>query len=105
MFSLSPEEWIAIGLSLRIATVATLVTLPLGVATALLLARGRFPGRSLIDGLVHLPLILPPVVTGFALLLLFGRRGPIGSLLADMGIVLAFRWTGAVLAASAAAPR
>jgi molybdate transport system permease protein len=100
MFSPSPDEWIAIGLSLRIATVATLVTLPLGIATALLLARGRFPGRSLVDGLVHLPLVLPPVVTGFALLLLFGRRGPIGALLADMGIVLAFRWTGAVLAAA-----
>jgi molybdate transport system permease protein len=100
MFSLSPDEWIAIGLSLRIATVATLVSLPFGMATALLLARGRFPGKSLIDGLVHLPLVLPPVVTGFALLLLFGRRGPIGALLADMGIVLAFRWTGAVLAAA-----
>jgi molybdate transport system permease protein len=99
MFSLSPEEWVAIGLSLRIASVATLLSLPLAVATALLLARGRFPGRSLIDGLVHLPLILPPVVTGFALLLLFGRRGPIGSVLAEMGIVVAFRWTGAALAA------
>jgi molybdate transport system permease protein len=100
MFSLSPDEWIAICLSLRIATVATLVSLPFGIATALLLARGRFPGKSLIDGLVHLPLVLPPVVTGFALLLLFGRRGPIGALLSDMGIVLAFRWTGAVLAAA-----
>jgi molybdate transport system permease protein len=100
MFSLSPDEWIAVGLSLQIATVATLVSLPFGIATALLLARGRFPGKSLIDGLVHLPLVLPPVVTGFALLLLFGRRGPIGALLADMGIVLAFRWTGAVLAAA-----
>jgi molybdate transport system permease protein len=99
MFSLSPEEWVAIGLSLRIASVATLLSLPLAVATALLLARGRFPGRSLIDGVVHLPLILPPVVTGFALLLLFGRRGPIGSVLAEMGIVVAFRWTGAALAA------
>jgi molybdate transport system permease protein len=99
MFSLSPEEWVAIGLSLRIASVATLLSLPLAVVTALLLARGRFPGRSLIDGVVHLPLILPPVVTGFALLLLFGRRGPIGSVLAEMGIVVAFRWTGAALAA------
>jgi len=99
MFSLSLEEWVAIGLSLRIASVATLLSLPLAVATALLLARGRFPGRSLIDGVVHLPLILPPVVTGFALLLLFGRRGPIGSVLAEMGIVVAFRWTGAALAA------
>ena len=79
MFSLSPEEWVAIGLSLRIASVATLLSLPLAVATALLLARGRFPGRSLIDGVVHLPLILPPVVTGFALLLLFGPRGLLGS--------------------------
>jgi molybdate transport system permease protein len=100
MFSLSDEEWIAIGLSLRIATFATLISLPLGILTALLLARARFPGKGLIDGLVHLPLVLPPVVTGFALLLLFGRRGPIGSVLAEMGIVLAFRWTGAVLAAA-----
>jgi molybdate transport system permease protein len=100
MFALSADEWTAIGLSLRIATVATLVSLPFGVAAALLLARGRFPGKSLLDGLVHLPLVLPPVVTGFALLLLFGRRGPIGSLLAELGIVLAFRWTGAVLAAA-----
>jgi molybdate transport system permease protein len=100
MFALSADEWTAIGLSLRIATVATLVSLPFGVAAALLLARGSFPGKSLLDGLVHLPLVLPPVVTGFALLLLFGRRGPIGSLLAEMGIVLAFRWTGAVLAAA-----
>jgi molybdate transport system permease protein len=100
MFTLSADEWTAIGLSLRIATVATLVSLPFGVAAALLLARGSFPGKSLLDGLVHLPLVLPPVVTGFALLLLFGRRGPIGSLLAEMGIVLAFRWTGAVLAAA-----
>src|SRR3954467_2797509 len=100
MFSLSQDEWIAIGFSLRIATVATPVSWPVGIATALLLARGRFPGKSLLDGLVHLPLVLPPVVTGFALLLLFGRRGPIGSLVAQMGIVLAFRWTGAVLAAA-----
>jgi molybdate transport system permease protein len=100
MFALSADEWTAIGLSLRIATVATLVSLPFGVAAALLLARGTFPGKSLFDGLVHLPLVLPPVVTGFALLLLFGRRGPIGSLLGEMGIVLAFRWTGAVLAAA-----
>jgi molybdate transport system permease protein len=100
MFALSADEWTAIGLSLRIATVATLVSLPFGVAAALLLARGSFPGKSLLDGLVHLPLVLPPVVTGFALLLLFGRRGPIGWLLAEMGIVLAFRWTGAVLAAA-----
>jgi molybdate transport system permease protein len=100
MFSLSQDEWLAIGLSLRIATLATLISLPLGVVTAVVLARGRFPGKALLDGLVHLPLVLPPVVTGFLLLLLFGRRGPIGALLAEMGIVLAFRWTGAVLAAA-----
>jgi molybdate transport system permease protein len=99
MFSLSPDEWLAIGLSLRIAAVATLVSLPLGIVTALVLARGRFPGKSLLDGLVHLPLVMPPVVIGFALLLLFGRRGPLGAPLADMGIVFAFRWTGAALAA------
>jgi molybdate transport system permease protein len=97
--SLTPEEWTAIGLSLRVATVATLASLPLGILTALLLARGRFPGKSLLDALVHLPLVLPPVVTGYALLVLFGRRGPIGAWLeSTFGIVLAFRWTGAALA-------
>lgn len=86
-------------LSIRVAGWATLLSLPLGIATALLLARRRFWGRELLNGLVHLPLILPPVVTGYMLLLLFGRRGPIGSLLEEtFGIVLAFRWTGAVLA-------
>jgi len=97
--SLTPEEWTAIGLSLRVATVATLASLPLGILTALLLARGRFPGKSLVDALVHLPLVLPPVVTGYGLLVLFGRRGPIGAWLeSTFGIVLAFRWTGAALA-------
>ena len=96
---LSREEWIAIELSLRVASVATLASLPLGIATALLLARGRFAGKTLLDGLVHLPLVLPPVVTGYALLLLFGRKGPIGGLLEHaFGIVLSFRWTGAALA-------
>ncbi|GAC1335228.1 MAG: molybdate ABC transporter permease subunit [Beijerinckiaceae bacterium] len=99
MFSLSQEEWVAIGLSLRIASAATLASLPFGILTALLLARGRFPGKSVLDAVVHLPLVLPPVVTGFVLLLLFGRRGPLGAFLADhMGIVFAFRWTGAALA-------
>jgi molybdate transport system permease protein len=97
--SLSPEEWVAIELSLRVAAVATLASLPFGIATALLLARGRFPGKTLLDGLVHLPLVLPPVVTGYVLLILFGRRGPIGAFLAEhFGIVLSFRWTGAALA-------
>ena len=97
--SLSPEEWTAVRLSLRVAIVATLVSLPLGITIALILARGRFWGLSLLNGLVLLPLILPPVVTGYILLILFGRRGPIGSFLADnFGIVFSFRWTGAALA-------
>ena len=96
---LSAEEWTAIELSLRVACVATLGSLPLGVLAALALARGRFPGKIWLDALVHLPLVLPPVVTGYALLLLFGRRGPIGSWLHEtFGIVLSFRWTGAALA-------
>jgi molybdate transport system permease protein len=97
--TLSPEEWTAVKLSLRVATVATLVSLPIGVAVAVLLARGRFWGLTLLNGVVLLPLILPPVVTGYILLILFGRRGPIGSFLAEnLGIVFSFRWTGAALA-------
>ena len=100
MFELSPEEWTAIRLSLKIAAVATLVALPLAIATAYALARAEFRGKSLVDALVHLPLVMPPVVTGFALLLLFGRRGPIGAFLAEhFGVVFSFRWTGAALAA------
>jgi molybdate transport system permease protein len=96
---LGPEEWTAVQLSVKVATVATLVALPFGIATAMLLARGRFWGLSLINGLVLLPLILPPVVTGYLLLILFGRRGPVGSFLAEhLGIVFSFRWTGAALA-------
>ena len=99
MFDITPAEWTAILLSLRVATVATLVATPLGIALAWVLARGNFWGKSLVDALVHLPLVLPPVVTGYILLLAFGRRGPIGALLADyLGIVFAFRWTGAALA-------
>lgn len=99
MLGLSDEAWTAIALSLRIAGIATLASLPVGIAVAYLLARGRFPGKMLLDGFVHLPLVLPPVVTGYVLLLLFGRRGPLGSFLADnFGIVLSFRWTGAALA-------
>jgi molybdate transport system permease protein len=82
-----------------VALWATAASLPLGVLVALLLARGRFWGISLLNGVVHLPLILPPVVTGYVLLLLFGRKGPIGAFLAEnFGIVFAFRWTGAALA-------
>lgn len=99
MISFTPDEWTAIALSLRVATVATLASLPLGVLVALVLARGRFPGKTLLDAVVHLPLVLPPVVTGYVLLILFGRRGPIGAWLEQtFGIVLAFRWTGAALA-------
>ena len=96
----SQEEWTAIALSLKVGTIATLGALPLAIAMAWLLARGRFPGKALLDGLVHLPLVLPPVVTGYALLLLFGRRGVFGAFLADFGIVFSFRWTGAALAAA-----
>jgi molybdate transport system permease protein len=97
--TLSPEEWTAVRLSLRVATVATLVSLPIGVAIALALARGRFWGHALLDGLVLLPLVLPPVVTGYLLLILFGRRGPIGAFLYDwFGVSFSFRWTGAALA-------
>src|ERR1700754_4244186 len=78
---LSSDEWTAIELSLRVSTVAMLVSLPFGIIAALLLARGRFWGKSIFNGLIHLPLILPPVVTGFILLILFGRRGPIGAFL------------------------
>lgn len=96
---LSADEWTAVQLSLRVAGVATMASLPFGIAVAHLLARGRFPGKTLVDGLVHLPLVLPPVVTGYVLLILFGRRGPIGAWLeSTFGIVLAFRWTGAALA-------
>jgi len=98
---LTPEEWTAIALSLRVSLVATLASLPFGVLVAVLLARGKFPGRTLLDVAVHMPLVLPPVVTGYALLLLFGRRGPLGGFLEHaFGIVLAFRWTGAALAAA-----
>lgn len=96
--ALSPEEWTAVRLSLRVAVVATLASLPFGLAVAYLLARGRFWGKALLNGLVHLPLVLPPVVTGYLLLLSFGRRGIFGAALAEVGIVFSFRWTGAVLA-------
>ncbi len=98
---LSPEEWQAVRLSLQVSAVATLASLPLGLLVAHALARWRFPGRQLLNGLVHLPLILPPVVTGYLLLLTFGRKGWVGARLEEwFGIVLAFRWTGAALAAA-----
>ncbi|BAT61688.1 molybdenum transport system permease protein ModB [Variibacter gotjawalensis] len=99
MPTLTPEEWTAIKISLRIAALATILALPPGIAIAWVLARKRFWGKSLLDGLVHLPLVMPPVVTGYLLLIWLGRRSPVGSFLADtFGIVLSFRWTGAAVA-------
>jgi molybdate transport system permease protein len=99
MFDLSPQDWTAVQLSLRIATVATVVALPFGIAIAYVLARKSFWGKSLLDAVVHLPLVLPPVVTGYLLLITFGRKAPVGAWLADyLGIVFSFRWTGAALA-------
>jgi molybdate transport system permease protein len=99
MLDLTPEEWTAVALSLRIALVATVVALPFGIAIAYALARKNFWGKALVDALVHLPLVLPPVVTGYLLLITFGRKAPVGAWLADhLGIVFSFRWTGAALA-------
>ncbi len=97
---LQPEEWAALALSLKVSVVATLLSLPLALAIAWLLARRDFWGKSLISALVHLPLVMPPVVTGYLLLLTFGRNGAVGGFLEQFGIVLAFRWTGAALAAA-----
>lgn len=98
---LSTLEWQALALSLQVSLWATAISLPIGIFVACALARWRFPGRELLNGLVHLPLILPPVVTGYLLLLAFGRKGVVGQYLDHwFGIVLAFRWTGAVLAAA-----
>lgn len=97
---LGPDEWQAVALSLKVAFWAMALSLPLGIFTAYALARWRFPGKALLNGLVHLPLILPPVVTGYILLVVFGINGPLGALLARLGITLAFQWTGAVLAAA-----
>ena len=100
MLALSPDEWEIIQLSLKVAFWSVLCSLPLAVAVAFLLARAEFPGKSLFDALVHLPLVLPPVVVGYFLLLLLGRRGPLGALLDEyLGIVVAFRWSGAAIAA------
>jgi len=98
MFNLSPAEWTAVALSLRVSIVATLVVLPFGIAIGWLLARKDFWGKIVVDGIVYLPLVLPPVVTGYLLLISFGRHGPIGAFFADyLGIVFSFRWTGAAL--------
>jgi molybdate transport system permease protein len=99
VFELSPQDWTAVALSLRVAAISTVVALPFGIAIATLLARKEFWGKSLVDAVVLLPLVLPPVVTGYLLLITFGRRAPVGAFLADhFGIVFSFRWTGAALA-------
>jgi molybdate transport system permease protein len=99
LLELTPLEVEALRLSLRVGVWSVVASLPLGLAIAFLLARRNFPGKIVIDGLVHLPLVLPPVVVGFALLVLFGRRGPVGGFLYDsFGITFAFNWKGAALA-------
>jgi molybdate transport system permease protein len=98
---LTPSEWAIVALSLKVSVVAVLLTLPVAYVLAWALARPRFRGRLLLDAVVHLPLVVPPVVTGWVLLILFGRAGPIGGWLeAQFGITLVFRWTGAALAAA-----
>ena len=99
MFDISTPEWMAVLLSLKVGVVATVVATPIAIALAWALARYEFWGKSIVDAAVHLPLVLPPVVTGYLLLLTFGKRGLVGGWLDDhLGIVFAFRWTGAALA-------
>lgn len=99
--ALSPLEREALVLSLRVALWCVAVSLPFGVACAVVLARCDFPGKSILDGIIHLPLVLPPVVVGYALLMLFGRQAPLGSwLAATFGIEIAFTWKGAVVASA-----
>lgn len=101
LLSLTPDEAMALRLSLWISGWAVVASLPVGIATAWGLARLEFPGKSLVDGVIHLPLVLPPVVTGYLLLVLMGRRGVVGSWLHDtLGISVAFNWKGAALAAA-----
>jgi molybdate transport system permease protein len=100
MSALAPDEWQALALSLQVGVLSVIGALPLALALAWLMSRKRFPGRLLLEALLFLPLILPPVVTGYALLALFGRHGPLGEALGALGIVVAFRWTGAVIAAA-----
>jgi len=98
----TPEEWQAIALTLRVATIGVLGSLPVAIGVAWLLSRGRLPGKILLEALISLPLVLPPVVTGYGLLLLLGRHGLVGQFLDQkLGIVFAFRWTGAAIAAAA----
>ncbi len=97
---LGPDEWAAVALSLKVSFWATLISLPIGIFVAYALARWRFPGHFLLNSLVHLPLVMPPVVTGYLLLLAFGNRGVIGGFLQNFGISFAFHWTGAALAAA-----
>lgn len=97
---LTTEEWAVLGLSLRVAIVCVLITLPPAIAVGWLLARWEFRGKLIVDGLCHLPLVLPPVVTGYLLLLLFGRRGLLGPTLESIGLTLAFDWKGAALASA-----
>ncbi len=98
-WTLTTDEWMAVRLSLLVATVATLASAPIGLGISMLLARRTFWGKAILNGIVHLPLVMPPVVTGYLLLILFGRKGPVGSFLdAHFGIVFSFRWTGAALA-------
>ncbi|WP_102868776.1 molybdate ABC transporter permease subunit [Pseudovibrio exalbescens] len=100
MLQLSPAEWSAVVLSLQVAGVAVAATLPLAIALSYCLSRWAFPGKTLVIVITHLPLVLPPVVTGYLLLLGFGARGPMGQWLADwVGLTFAFQWTGAALAA------
>lgn len=99
MLGFSPDEWTAIFLSLRVATVATIFAVPFAILAAYALARWTFPGKILVDSLLHLPLVMPPVVTGYLLLLTFGKQGAVGKLLNDLfGLSFSFRWTGAALA-------
>jgi molybdate transport system permease protein len=101
VFDFTPDEWTAIGLSVKVAIAATLCSLPIAILAGYALARWSFPGKTLLNGLLHLPLVLPPVVTGYLLLVSFGRQGPIGGFLYDwLGITFSFRWTGAALAAA-----
>lgn len=98
---LSPDEWEIVSLSLKVSIVAVIGTIPFAFGLAWLLARGRFPGKTLLDAVVHLPLVLPPVVTGWMLLIAFGTNGPLGRWFAEwLGITFIFRWTGAALAAA-----
>ncbi|UKE74204.1 molybdate ABC transporter permease subunit [Xanthomonas graminis] len=101
MFAFTAQELTAIALSVKVALVAALGSLPFGVACGWLLARRRFPGKSLLDALLHLPLVMPPIVTGYALLIVFGTQGQVGAwLLEHLGMQFAFRWTGAALASA-----